>query len=111
MLLAIFVLKLVNKIVDKPYMDKPFHINVAKHYCKEEYHYWNGKVRLHLQVCKSSSKKKRKLIVSFTVFPDEITVGFFIIINHRVNYFKVKKIYFMDFGFLIVILDLSDVES
>jgi hypothetical protein len=101
MLLVIFVLKLVNKIVDKPYMDEPFHINVAKHYCKGEYHYWNDKVRLHLQVCKFTSKKKRRLIVFFTVFSDEITVGSFII-NHRVNCFRVKKIYFMDFGHLMM---------
>jgi hypothetical protein len=50
-LLAILILGLamtlaftVNRIVDRPYMDEPFHVDMVQHYHRGDYSYWNDKV-------------------------------------------------------------------
>ncbi|KAI3615441.1 glycosyltransferase family 59 protein [Moniliophthora roreri] len=42
--LCVTVLKEVNKLVDKPYMDEPFHIPQAQAYCRGEFDYWDPKI-------------------------------------------------------------------
>ncbi|KAL0578479.1 glucosyltransferase [Marasmius crinis-equi] len=42
--LCVTVLKEVNRLVDEPYMDEPFHIPQAQAYCRGEFNYWDPKI-------------------------------------------------------------------
>ena len=44
LVLAIILAFIVNRIVDQPYMDEPFHVDMARHYHEGNYYYWNDKV-------------------------------------------------------------------
>ncbi|KAF9056698.1 glucosyltransferase [Panaeolus papilionaceus] len=42
--LCVTTLKEVNKFVDEPYMDEPFHIPQAQAYCRGDFGYWDPKI-------------------------------------------------------------------